>query len=324
MELNKEENNSDSQKEIEEQNEQEENEQNDQEHNEQNEQESNDQEKNDHEQNEIKTDNINQNNLNKDNNIIQLANHKKCVPLEIYQKVFNDKQKLIEQLDIINKKLQEQMADDKINMISALKNKIKIIEKSSKSLENIVIKQEKSIIGLKSKIAKYEKLLNIKSEELLVKDNVINDLKEKIAELMETNKNIKNNLKISEKNEIIKLNDIINNLKNEIEINQKKMELHNIKFKNLQIKYLKLVHQNKKSENDFLLKLSKEHLLIKSKNNYDYLQIKTMENNNNIINNQTIKINDESNINLPKIFDNNLSISVNKENNKHSSKKKIM
>ena len=262
-----------------------------------------------------------------------MANHKKCVPLEIYQKVFNDKQKLIEQLEVINNKLQNQMADDKINMISALKNKIKIIEKSNKSLENIVIKQEKSIIGMKTKISKYEKLLNTKNEELLVKDNVINDLKEKIAELIEANKNIKNNLKISEKNEIIKLNDIINNLNNELEINQKKKELQSIKFKNLQIKYLKLVQQNKKNENDFLLKLSKEHLLnraknnydyLQIKNNYDYLQIKTMENNNSIINNQTIKINDESNINLPKIFDNNLSISVNKENNKHSSKKKIM
>ena len=253
-----------------------------------------------------------------------MANHKKCVPLEIYQKVFNDKQKLIEQLEVINNKLQNQMADDKINMISALKNKIKIIEKSNKSLENIVIKQEKSIIGMKTKISKYEKLLNTKNEELLVKDNVINDLKEKIAELIEANKNIKNNLKISEKNEIIKLNDIINNLNNELEINQKKKELQSIKFKNLQIKYLKLVQQNKKNENDFLLKLSKEHLLNRSKNNYDYLQIKTLENNNNNINNQTIKMNDELNINLPKIFDNNLSISVNKDNNKHSSRKKII
>ena len=80
----------------------------------------------------------------------------------------------------------------------------------------------------------------------------------------------------------------------------------------------------KSNENDFLLKLSKEHLLNRAKNNYDYLQIKTLENNNNNINNQTIKMNDELNINLPKIFDNNLSISVNKDNKKHSSRKKII
>ena len=120
--------------------------------------------------------------------------HKKCVPLEIYQKVFNDKQKLIEQLEIINNKIQTQMPDDKINLISSLQNKLKIVEKSNKSLENILIKQEKSIISLKSKLAKCEKLLNTKSKELLVKENIISDLKEKIGELIETNKNIKNNI----------------------------------------------------------------------------------------------------------------------------------
>ena len=53
-------------------------------------------------------------------------------------------------------------------MISALQNKIKIIEESNKSLENIVIKQEKALLNLKAKVSKYEKLLNKKSEELLI------------------------------------------------------------------------------------------------------------------------------------------------------------
>ena len=242
--------------------------------------------------------------------------HKKCVPLEIYQKVFNDKQKLIEQLEIINNKIQTQMPDDKINLISSLQNKLKIVEKSNKSLENILIKQEKSIISLKSKLAKCEKLLNTKSKELLVK--------EKIGELIETNKNIKNNIKINEKNEYIKMNDIINNLKNELEIRQKKSELQNNKYNNLQMRYLKLVNKNKKSENEFLLKLSKEHLLNKSKNPYEYLQMKTMGNTNEVINNQNNKINNDINLNLPKIFDNNLSISINNENNNYSLKNKII
>ena len=250
--------------------------------------------------------------------------HKKCVPLEIYQKVFNDKQKLIEQLEIINNKIQTQMPDDKINLISSLQNKLKIVEKSNKSLENILIKQEKSIISLKSKLAKCEKLLNTKSKELLVKENIISDLKEKIGELIETNKNIKNNIKINEKNEYIKMNDIINNLKNELEIKQKKSELQNNKYNNLQMRYLKLVNKNKKSENEFLLKLSKEHLLSKSKNPYEYLQMKTMGNTNEVINNQNNKINNDINLNLPKIFDNNLSISVNNENNNYSLKNKII
>ena len=207
-------------------------------------------------------------------------------------------------------------------MISALQNKIKIIEESNKSLENIVIKQEKALLNLKAKVSKYEKLLNKKSEELLIKDNIIDELKEKIEELIENNKNIRNNNKINEKNEFIKINDEINNLKNELEIKQKKLELNNNKFNNLQIKYLKLVQQNKKNENDFLLKLTKEQLLNKGKYNYDYLRLKTMENNNNIINNQTISANKD--VNLPKIFDNSLTISINKENHKYSNKDKII
>ena len=146
-------------------------------------------------------------------------------------------------------------------MISALQNKIKIIEESNKSLENIVIKQEKALLNLKAKVSKYEKLLNKKSEELLIKDNIIDELKEKIEELIENNKNIRNNNKINEKNEFIKMNDEINNLKNELEIKQKKLELNNNKFNNLQIKYLKLVQQNKKNENDFLLKLKSSNFI---------------------------------------------------------------
>jgi hypothetical protein len=208
-----------------------------------------------------------------------------------------------------------------------LQNKIKIIEQSNKSLETIVLKQEKSVLYLKAKVSKYEKLLNKKAEEILIKDNVIDELKEKIEELIENNKNIRNNIKITEKNEYIKLTDIINNLKNELEIKQKKIELNDNKFNNLQIKYLKLVQQNKKNENDFLLKLSKEQLLNKVKNSYDYLYLKTFENNNNLINNLTISTNRD--ISLPKIIDNSLSVSVNKENQKdhifyNSNSKKII
>lgn len=272
---------------------------------------------------EINDENKNMNDIKTENIDLQIGNHKKCVPLEIYQKVFNDKQKLLIQLEEINNKLQANISDEKINMISALQNKLKIIEKSNKSLENILIKQEKSVINLKSKIAKYEKLINKKNEEILVKDNIISELKEKIEELIENNKNIKNNIKINEKNEFIKMNDIIINLKNELEINKEKMELNNTKFKNLQTKYLKLAQQKKKNENEFLLKLSKEQLTNKYKNNYDSLQLKTMENNDSI-NNQNLKSNNETDINLPNIFDNNLTISINKENNKYSTKNKLI
>ena len=247
---------------------------------------------------------------------IEVSQHKKCVPLDIYQKVFNDKQKLIEQLEVINNKLKNEMNEDKINMISALQSKLKLSEKSNKTLENILIKQEKAMLNLKSKIVKYEKLLNKKSEELLVKDNIINELKEKIEELIEKNKNIKNNIKISEKNEMIRLNDIINNLHNELELNQKKLKFNNKKFENLQVKYLKLFQQKKKNENEFLLKLSKEQMINKTKNSYEHFQLKTMEN----INNQTINTNSELNINLPKINENNISVSIKEKNNSQKNK----
>ena len=249
---------------------------------------------------------------------IQITKHKKCVPLDVYQKVFNDKQKLIEQLEEFNNKLKNEANEEKINIISSLQSKLKIVENSNKTLENILIKQEKAIINLKSKLTKYEKLLNKKSEEILMKDNIINDLKEKIEELIEKNKNLKNNIILNEKNEMLRLNEIIINLKNELELNKKKFEFNNKKFENLQVKYLKLFQQNKKNENEFLLKLTKEQLINKTKNNYDYPQMKTMEN----INSQTININTELNINLPKINDNSLSVTVKEKNN--SKKNKII
>ena len=251
-------------------------------------------------------------------NDIQISKHKKCVPLDVYQKVFNDKQKLIEQLEEFNNKLKNEANEEKINIISSLQSKLKIVENSNKTLENILIKQEKAMINLKSKLTKYEKLLNKKSEEILMKDNIINDLKEKIEELIEKNKNLKNIFKLNEKNEILRLNEIINNLKNELELNKKKFEFNNKKFENLQVKYLKLFQQNKKNENEFLLKLTKEQLINKTKNNYDYPQMKTMEN----VNSQTININTELNINLPKINDNSLSVTVKEKNN--SKKNKII
>ena len=201
---------------------------------------------------------------------------------------------MIEQLEEINNKLKNETNEEKINIISSLQSKLKIVENSNKTLENILIKQEKAIINLKSKLTKYEKLLNKKSEEILMKDNIINDLKEKIEELIEKNKNLKNIFKLNEKNEILRLNEIINNLKNELELNKKKFEFNNKKFENLQVKYLKLFQQNKKNENEFLLKLTKEQLINKTKNNYDYPQMKTMEN----VNSQTININTELNITL--------------------------
>ena len=237
--------------------------------------------------------------------------------MEVYQKVFDDKQKLISQLDIINKQLQSSINNEKINIISSLQNDLRNIEREKKTLENIVIKQEKSIINLQNKINKYDKQLNKKNEELLVKYNIINELKENIEELIEKNKNIKNNFKLSEKNEIIKMNEIINNLKNELEINEKKIEINNIKFNNLQMKYLKLFQQKRKIENENLLKMSKEQLVNVRKNNYSTPKKNILINNiNDIVKNNDIVQN------LPLISDVNSSLSITKNTSNRLIKKK--
>ena len=255
--------------------------------------------------------NNNSNNTNNSNN----SNHGKRVPLAVYQKVFDDKQKLINQLDEINKQLQSSINNEKINLISTLQNEIKDMEREKKTLQNIVIKQEKSILNFQSKISKYEYQLSIKNEQLLIKENIINELKEKIKELIEKNKNIINNFKISENKEIMKMNDIINHLKNEIEIKEKKMQLNDIKFNNLQVKYLKLVQLKKKIENETLLKLSQENLAnYRAKNNFSCKKSKITKVNNTLSNN--IKINDIDNeMNLPIIYDVNSSLTIHKDNN---------
>ena len=257
------------------------------------------------------------------NNDSTTSKHGKCVPLAVYQKVYDDKKKLITQLDLINNQLKSSISDDKINLVGSLQNEVKNLEREKKFLENIVIKQEKSINNLKNKINKYDYQLNKKNEELLKKDNIINELKEKIDELIENNKNIKNNFKLNEKSEIIKLNDIINNLRNELEIKDQKMEFNNIKFNNLQIKYLKLFQQKRKIENESLLKLSKEHLAnTKAKNNYS-----TPKKNMKLMNTLSSNIdkNNELIKNLPLINDVNSSLSISKNNNgRYLKKKKIL
>ena len=264
--------------------------------------------------------NPNENLVEDDNNNTEASKHGKCVPLTVYQKVYDDKQKLISQLNMINNQLKSSKSKDNINIISSLQNEVKNMEREKKILENIVIKQEKSINNLQNKIIKYEKQINKKNEELLVKEDIINELKEKINELVESNKSIKNNCKINERKEIIKLNDIINNLKNELELNEKKLEFNNIKFNNLQNKYLRLFQQKKKIENESLLKLSKEQLATsRAKNNYNTPNKNIKIYNNLNTNNE--KANDLVN-NLPLINDINSSITLPKDiNNKRYFKK---
>ena len=203
-----------------------------------------------------------------------------------------------------------------MTLISSLQNELKNIKREKQFLENIVLKQEKSINNLQNKIIKYDKQLTKKNEELLIKEDTITELKEKIEELIANNKNIKNNIKINEKNEIIKMNDIINNLKNELEIKDKKMELNDVKYNNLQIKYLKLFQQKRKIENESLLKISKEQLT-KNRITNNFSTPKRLLQNNNTINVNKLKNNEKAE-NLPLINDVNSSLNFTKSNNNNN------
>ena len=74
---------------------------------------------------------------------------------------------------------------------------------------------------------------------------------------------MKENFKKDTNKEIKKLNEQINNLQNEIEIKEQKEEQNNVKFNNLQLKYLKMIHDKKKAEQDNLLLMSMKLMRIK-------------------------------------------------------------
>ena len=213
--------------------------------------------------------------------------HSRCVPLEIYQKVFDDRKKLKLELEEINNKLQINNKKEKKNLIIySYENELKNIQKEKGNLEIVNQNQKKNLNNLKNIIMKYEKELNIK-------DIYINELKSTIKDLNIKMKNVKEELKKERKKEIIKLNEQINKLQNELEIKDQKTEVIKIKFNNLQLKYLKLVHNKKKEEQDNLLKQSINQLNKKIKNNH---------NNTNLNLKKSLDtLNDDVNILLPLI-----------------------
>ena len=101
---------------------------------------------------------INNSKTIKDNNLI--SEHKKCVPLQIYQKVYLDKQKLISEINNLNNEINNL---NKNNNKQSLENEIKDLQRNLKNYENALIKQEKIITILKSRISKLEKVI-IKKE----------------------------------------------------------------------------------------------------------------------------------------------------------------
>ena len=103
----------------------------------------------------------------------------------------------------------------------------------------------------------------------------------------------------------MKLNDQINLLQNKLEINIQKSELEYIKYNNLQLKYLKMVHKKKQEEQDNLLIESIKQIRNKRRENT------LKKTNSNKINNFD-NINVDTSIILPILKDKNLSKTIKK------------
>ena len=252
-------------------------------------------------------DNKNNNSKNKLNDINSNSEHKRCVPLNIYQKVYEDKQKLLSEINVLNTEIKN------LNQtkVLSLESEIKQLKRDIENYENALVKQEKYINILKNKISKLEKQISKKNEDIINKDNNIFELKDKINELTHKIQNMKEMFKIDSEQELLSKNEEIIALKNKIEINIKKMEFQEKKFHNLQIKYLRLL-KDKKNDIFSLNGNFSTANLIKNKNNINRRY--NSRNIENIIFNTPSRLNDDKidNNRIKEIMDN---IDINNINN---------
>ncbi len=187
-----------------------------------------------------------------------IKKHQRCVPLEIYKKVYKDKQTLLNQVELLNQEINSLNSDrssklkDKNDLMKVLDIKYKNLQREKLNIENILLNQENYVDKLKKKIEKLESQLSQKNEEILQKDNIIVELNDKIEELKNKINSLKQAFKLTEKKEIIKLNDKILSLTNDVEIKKTKIDFINKRHKHLQIKYLKLLGDKKKIPQDLL------------------------------------------------------------------------
>ena len=188
--------------------------------------------------------------------------------LQIYQKVYLDKQKLISEINNLNNEIINLNKNN--DKVPTLENEIKDLQRNIKNYQNALIKQEKYVNILKSRISKLEKQILKKDQEIMTKDNTIFELSDQINELTHKIQNMKEMYKLDSEQEILNKIDEINSLKNKIEINEKKMEFREKKYQILQNKYLKLL-KNSKDERDGFIFSSYDNMnqnKIKSRNSY--------------------------------------------------------
>ena len=184
--------------------------------------------------------------------------------------LFNEKEKnYMKKLEEKEKKISEYLLKIKQNetKIKTLNENIMGINTEKGELENIVIKQESRVGKLGEKVDKIELLLKNKNDEIRENENY----SLKLINIIKEQKNIINNLKIehktieenNSKNE--DYNNIINSLKAQILALKKKLDVREDSYvtlqkshKILQDKYLKTCSNNRKREQELLLKQAKK------------------------------------------------------------------
>ena len=184
--------------------------------------------------------------------------------------LFNEKEKnYMKKLEEKEKKISEYLLKIKQNetKIKTLNENIMGINTEKGELENIVIKQESRVGKLGEKVDKIELLLKNKNNEIRENENY----SLKLINIIKEQKNIINNLKIehktieenNSKNE--DYNNIINSLKAQILALKKKLDVREDSYvtlqkshKILQDKYLKTCSNNRKKEQELLLKQAKK------------------------------------------------------------------
>ena len=193
---------------------------------------------------------INENSLN-----ILSENQNFCVPLELYQKVLNDKKQLLKKVNNFTLTIKQ-----KENEILALEIKLKKYEQDKMNETNILLNQEKYVNQLNKKIEKLESIIVKYKREMLNKESEILESKEKFDEFKNNLEHSKNIFKLEYKKQLDKKNEKINLLNREIEIKNNKIEKFEKKYTFLQEKYLKALNEKNKMDQESVYQNKKKAL----------------------------------------------------------------
>ena len=193
---------------------------------------------------------INENSIN-----ILSDNQNRCVPLELYQKILNDKKQLLKKVNNFTL-----MIKKKENEILALQIKLKKYEQDKMNETNILLNQEKYVNQLNKKIEKLESLIVKYKKEMLNKESEILESKEKFDEFKNNLEHSKNIFKLEYKKQLDKKNEKINLLNREIEIKNNKIEKFEKKYTFLQEKYLKTLNEKNKINQESVYQNKKKAL----------------------------------------------------------------